>query len=73
MFDAWIATPFKGWLSLCMPYTRQVVELIILLQVLNVISMRLIHRDDEGDTSAYFTTKMSEKFLIIFPRIFLTY
>ena len=41
MFDAWIATPFKGWLSLCMPYTRQVVELIIRLQVLNVISMRL--------------------------------
>ena len=48
MFDVWIATPFKGWLSFCMSYARQVVEIIIRLQALNVISMRLIRRDDQG-------------------------
>jgi hypothetical protein len=38
---------YKGWLSFCVSYARQVVELIIRLQVLNVISMRLIRRDDQ--------------------------
>lgn len=47
----------KGWLYFCMPYARQVVELIIRLQALNVISMRLIRRDDQDGHFSNFTAK----------------